>query len=136
MSRATRPTEIMQQSGLRLLAVRDALGWHQERFAQEIGVERTTLANWEGGKRMPDVLAMVRLYQRFDIPLEWIYAGELGRLPYDIADKLRDRAAELGAVVGAPGCGMADAGRRARRPLLSRGTGSRSSRPALIEGAA
>jgi transcriptional regulator with XRE-family HTH domain len=102
VSTKERPSEIVIQAGRRLRAVREALSWPQERFADEIGVTRTALANWEGGTRLPDVLAMVRLFRRFGIPLEWIYAGELRHVEYDLAQALIDKAADLGAVVGAP----------------------------------
>lgn len=92
----------MVQAGRRLRAVREALGWGQERFADEIGVTRTALANWEGGTRLPDVLAMVRLFRKLGVTLEWIYAGEVRHLEYDLAQQLIERAAALNAVVGAP----------------------------------
>lgn len=102
VSTKERPSEIVTQAGRRLRAVREALGWQQERFAEEIGVTRTALANWEGGTRLPDVLAMVRLFRRFGVPLEWIYAGEVRHVEYDLAQALIEKAAELQAVVGAP----------------------------------
>lgn len=95
-------SEVIVQAGRRLKAAREHLGLNQETLAREIGVERTRLANWESGTRLADVLAMVRLYQRFSITLEWIYAGNLSSLPYDVARDLEARAVELDAVVGAP----------------------------------
>lgn len=90
-------------AGLRLRAVREA--WDQagvvkqESFANGIGVTRTALANWEAGK-LPDVRAMARLYEWLGIPLEWIYLGQLRHVDYDLAERLRDAAARLGAAVG------------------------------------
>lgn len=88
-------------AGLRLKAVRDALEIGQEAFASKIGVSRTALANWEGG-RLPDVVAMIRLFQVFGIPIEWVYCGMLRNVPYELAQQLEERAAELNAAVGAP----------------------------------
>jgi len=95
------PSEIDRMAGLRLKAVREVLGMTQESLAHVLGVTRTALANWEGG-RLPDVRAMVRLSQKFQIPLDWIYAGALGHVPYDLAAQLEARCAEIGAVVGGP----------------------------------
>lgn len=98
-------TEIDRMSGLRLRAVREV--WDpqgvikQETFAAKIGVERTALANWEAGK-LPDVRAMVRLYDWLGIPLEWIFLGQYRHVDYNLADRLKEAAARLGAAVGAP----------------------------------
>ncbi len=88
-------------AGLRLKAARVALAMRQESLANAVGVGRTALANWESG-RMPDVHAMIRLNERFGIPLEWIYEGRLRTVPFDLAERLQAACAEVGAVVGAP----------------------------------
>ena len=95
------PSELDRMAGLRLKAVREVLGMTQESLAHVLGITRTALANWEGG-RLPDVRAMVRLSQKFQIPLDWIYAGALGHVAYDLAAQLEASCAKLGAVVGAP----------------------------------
>lgn len=92
---------LARQAGLRLRAAREVIGLTQEQLAKQLGIGRTALANWEGG-RLPDVRAMVRLLSDFGISLEWIYAGSLARVPYDDARALEAAAAELGAVVGGP----------------------------------
>jgi putative transcriptional regulator len=38
-------------------ALRDRLGWSQERLAQEMGVSFTTVNRWETGKCKPSQLA-------------------------------------------------------------------------------
>ena len=91
-----------RQAGLRLRAVREHLKLKQDSMANLLGCTRTALANWESGVRMPDVAAMVRLYTRTGITLEWIFAGSLRELSYDNGDALARHAAELGAVVGGP----------------------------------
>jgi transcriptional regulator with XRE-family HTH domain len=95
-------SELMTQAGLRLRAARQVLDVSQEVLAAQIKVERAALANWEQGSRLVSVLAMMRLYQRFGIPLEWIYCGELRQVPYEIGEQLKDEAAKIGAVVGGP----------------------------------
>ena len=88
-------------AGLRLKAVREALGMTQELFAGHIGASRTQLANWEGGT-MPDPRAMVRLLGAFQVSPDWIYAGLIRSLPYEIAQEIECIALGLGATVGAP----------------------------------
>lgn len=94
-------TEIELMAGLRLKAVREALGMTQEQFASRIGASRTQLANWEGGK-IPDPRAMVRLFAMFQVSPDWIYAGLIRSLPYGIAKEIECIALRLGATVGAP----------------------------------
>jgi transcriptional regulator with XRE-family HTH domain len=102
MSKAERPSEMKRQAGLRLRAAREHLELKQESMANMLGCTRTALTNWENGDRLPDVAAMVRLYQRTGITLEWIFAGSLREMNYDKSADLERLAAELGAVVGAP----------------------------------
>ena len=109
-------SEMDRNAGLRLRATREVLQLKQEQLANMIGVTRTALANWEGGK-LPDVRAMVRLLQETGIPMEWIYAGSLQRVDYDLAERLRAKAAALGAVIGGPVAEWPAA--RVRRDLLS-----------------
>lgn len=116
MSKAERPSEMKRQAGLRLRAVREHLNLKQESMANLLGCTRTALTNWENGDRLPDVAAMVRLYQRTGITLEWIYAGSLREMSYDKSAELERLAAELGAVVGGPVAEMP--AEVARRPGL------------------
>lgn len=97
--RKTAASDLDVMAGRRLRAVREALNIGQAAFGHILGVERTTLANWEAG-RLPDVRAMVRLWQKLGVPLEWIYGGALRGVPYEVGQILEARAAELGAVVG------------------------------------
>ena len=72
MPRNPRPEDLMTHVGRRLVAVRRMLGVQQLPFANAIGVEPTALSNWENGKRLADTVAMIRLSQRFQIPLDFI----------------------------------------------------------------
>jgi DNA-binding XRE family transcriptional regulator len=98
----TPSTGLDLMAGLRLRAVRQALEVRQETMAKELGIGRTTLANWEGGM-LPDVRVMMRLFVNHGISIEWIYAGLLRNVPYEMAQRLKIHAAELGAAVGSPG---------------------------------
>jgi transcriptional regulator with XRE-family HTH domain len=102
MPRNTRPEDLMTHVGRRLVAVRRLLGVQQLPFANAIGVEPTALSNWENGKRLADTVAMIRLSQRFQIPLDFIYAGQLRGFDFEDGERLREICAELGAAIGAP----------------------------------
>ena len=89
-------------AGLRLKAVREMFYERgpikQDAFAAKIGVARTALANWESGK-LPDIRAIVRLYDWLGVPLEWIYLGQTRHVELALAERLISRALELGAAV-------------------------------------
>ncbi len=118
------PNQLLQAVGLRLTATRLALSLTQEAMARAIGVERNAYANWEGGTRLAQVPAMLRLMQRFGISLDWIYAGQLRSVPFEVAQQLVAQATALGAPVDVPGglqegqepAPAAPPGRIARRP--------------------
>lgn len=87
-------------AGLRLRAARMALGIRTvDALANILGQSRAAVSNWEVGIRMADPLAMVRLWERTGITLEWIYGGSLRGCPYELATELRDIANYLGAPV-------------------------------------
>lgn len=48
-----RPATVPQTLAERIVAYRIARGWSQKRFAKLLGVDVTTLAKWEQGKRVP-----------------------------------------------------------------------------------
>jgi transcriptional regulator with XRE-family HTH domain len=123
MSKAERPTETIAEAGRRLKAARHALGLSQEELAKAIGVERNALSNWETGQRLADVLAMARLYNEFNVTLEWIYCGTLAQMPYAIATKIRQKLAEA-STPGKPSrrrpsVGIEEAGSKSRPDCLS-----------------
>lgn len=54
--------------------IRLSQGLDQLEFASEIGVSRTTVCNWETGKKPPRPSAikkMLEFCQNHNIPLEW-----------------------------------------------------------------
>ena len=87
-------------AGLRLKAARLVLGVErQDVMANVLGVQPSAYNNWEKGHRLPDVAAMVRLLNRSGVSLDWIFAGELRSMPFELAAKLQEQAAELGAAI-------------------------------------
>ena len=84
----TRSSEWNREVGLRLASTRNALGLTQEQLGNEINVSRTALGNWEKGIRLPDPAAIMRLAERFGIPMDWVYRGDPGGLPQRYAPAL------------------------------------------------
>lgn len=77
------------QVGSRLKIIRKIFKLTQETMAQEINVERATLAQWERGANMARVSAMVRLTDCFPITLDFIYKNDLSNLNYRIRQKVK-----------------------------------------------
>ena len=106
-------------AGLRLKAARLVLGIdRQDTMATVLGVQRSAYNNWEKGVRLPDVAAMVRLLAKSGVSLDWIFAGELRSMPFDLASKLEEQARELGAAISVP-AGMTAESQDARRTLVA-----------------
>jgi len=89
MPRSPRASEIQTAVGIRLAASRSALGLTQEKIAEEIGVGQSTWANWEGGTRLADPIAMIRFCDAYNMTMDWLYRGQRGTLPHDLAEKIR-----------------------------------------------
>lgn len=102
MPRKPRPDDLVTHVGRRLVAIRRLLDAQQLPFANAIGVEPTTLSNWENGSRLADPVAMTRLMVRFRIPLDFIYGGQLHGFDFEDGERLRTICADLHAAVGAP----------------------------------
>lgn len=68
--------------------------------AKLTGVSLKAWEAYESGQNMVPALVAYRFYVKTNIPMEWIYAGDVRRVEYDLAQKLIQAAAEVGAVVG------------------------------------
>lgn len=97
-------SERIWQSKLRLRAAQIALGLRNADMAHALDIAENTYSNWIGSdpKRTIPERAALRLWTLHRIPMEFIYGGDISRTDYDLAQKLREACAELGAVVGAP----------------------------------
>ena len=56
----------------KLQILRNALGYTQERFANELGVRREQIAAYEIGERRPGVRFLLKLKDTFNLSYEWI----------------------------------------------------------------
>ncbi len=107
MAKDEAPLDLMLSVGRRLEAARLTIGEQlqvemtQDMLASQLGVSRAGYSWWERGGRLASVPAMMRLEERFGIPMDWIYNGRLRLVPYDTAQLLEKFAAQVGAPVGA-----------------------------------
>lgn len=84
----------------RLKLTREALGMHQNDFAEGAGIEPNTYNQYERGKRLLAIGAGVALCLRYQLTLDWLYLGDHGNLPYKLGQMvtvLRDRRAHAHA---------------------------------------
>ncbi|MCB9943477.1 MAG: helix-turn-helix transcriptional regulator [Geminicoccaceae bacterium] len=86
-----RSADLVLVVGERLAATRRALELTQEQLAEQVGVSRGALGNWEQGTRLPDPATMLRLRQRYGVTLDWIYGGDPSGLPQRLASKILGR---------------------------------------------
>lgn len=56
--------------GQRLKEVRSASGLNQEAVAEQIGVSRQTISNWENDRCYPDILSVIKLSSLYSISLD------------------------------------------------------------------
>ncbi|MGB9860066.1 MAG: helix-turn-helix transcriptional regulator [Moorellaceae bacterium] len=60
----------MVKLGNNLKQLREKRGLRQEDVAKMVGVERTTVANWERGAKQPSLETLVKLSQLFGVSLD------------------------------------------------------------------
>lgn len=92
MPRAPRTDLYKKEVGERLTATRHALELEAKALCEQIVVAQNTYSQWETGKNLPDMTAMVRLSKRYGITLDWIYQGDPKGLPHFLASKLLPKA--------------------------------------------
>lgn len=62
--------------GNRLRNIRVAEDKTQKEFAEILGVSVTSIANYESEKRSPDCAFLEKLYELYEVNLNWLVAGE------------------------------------------------------------
>lgn len=80
--------------GARVRALRTHLGFSVKDFADMNSWGATQLTNWEQGHRRITVEAAVKLRQRYDIPLDWLYLGIESALPQNMAKALSSKPSD------------------------------------------
>ena len=80
--------------GNRLKVARLALGLSQKEVCEAIGVKVPAWSHWENGRRIPDPMAMKNLYLLHGVTMEWIYAGDPKRLPFEVYRRIKEEEGE------------------------------------------
>lgn len=68
---------IQKQVGLRIRELRNALGQSQEKFALEIGIDRTYLASIEQGKRNVSIVNLDKIWKGLKISPKDFFDSDL-----------------------------------------------------------
>ena len=78
----------------KLKNLRLALGYTQEKFAQQLGVRREHIAAYETGERRPSVSFLLKLKETFNLSYEWIgeWACEVAKQKRNASTDHKDRA--------------------------------------------
>lgn len=75
--------------GKRLRMSREALGQKSGEFAESVGCKGPAYSQYENGDRMLNPEIAVRIHQKYDIPLPWLYEANPAGLPRDLYVKIR-----------------------------------------------
>lgn len=86
MDRAA-PTSV-KAIGNRLQATRQALGLSQAEICRLTGIAPNTWNQWERGVGRPELDKAFELCKTLGVTLDWIYRGNPGGLPFDLAQKV------------------------------------------------
>lgn len=82
------PPTSKEAIGRRLVLTRRALGLTPGVFASTAGIAKSTYSNYEGGGRTPALSFAIRLCERFELTLDWIYLGDPSGLKYTLAEQI------------------------------------------------
>src|SRR5262249_20111469 len=80
--------------GARLALVRNALGVSQADFCTEAGIDLASYQRWESGEAEPPIELALKLFEHWELALDFLYRGQPGRLRSDLVDKMRGESVE------------------------------------------
>lgn len=84
-------TRFQRELMARLAALQAEMGLNHEQIAAYLGVGRTTWTNWTNGEVKPAEEAMIRLCHIGRVDMDWLYRGNIDRLPIGHAIRLTAR---------------------------------------------
>ncbi len=82
------PATSKEAIGKRLQLTRRALSLTPGAFASAADIPKNTYSQYESGARTPNLLFAIRLCDRFELTLDWIYRGDPSGLKYTLADQI------------------------------------------------
>ncbi|MBU9728081.1 helix-turn-helix domain-containing protein [Diplocloster modestus] len=68
--------ETIEKPKIRIAAARINAGLTQREFAQRIGVNLSTITNWENGKTEPNVTQLRKISEISGIPMDFIFVPD------------------------------------------------------------
>lgn len=89
--------------GRRLVAARRAAGLRPIDVALRAQIGRNTLANWEMGVKRPSVDQLALLLPILEVTLDYVYFGDLSRLPWERKERIEAELAALERELAATG---------------------------------
>lgn len=96
MSDLSHPPTSKEAIAIRLRMTRLALGFDQQNlFAQTAGAAVSTYNNYEKAERIPNLDHAIRLCERFELTLDWLYRGDPSGLSYALANKINKIRSDL-----------------------------------------
>ena len=96
----------------RLQLFRKSLGMRQVDLARELGWSQQKWGQWENARRTPNIPDMIELAERYGVTLDYIYRGDMSRLPEWMAKKIRELVGSDSLVGLAPGSSRPNAAAR------------------------
>lgn len=70
--------QVLLELGGRLRHARKHFKLTQIELAAKLGVSKSSIINYESGKRIPDALFLINFLEMFDIDAQWLLQGEEG----------------------------------------------------------
>ena len=68
----------------RLVEARESLRWNQSDLANATGLDPAAICNYEGGRRLPNAVCLVRLARALRVSIDWLLGLENARIPHQI----------------------------------------------------
>lgn len=84
-----RPAVTAESVSTRLKWTRQALGYSQADWSRFIGIAPQAWNNYERGLRRISINQSLKLCDRSEVSLDWIYRGVTAGLPRSFAEKMR-----------------------------------------------
>ncbi len=88
VSKHKRSDEHLLEVGQRVRKVRKLLNLTQSEFGDALDVKQTAVTNWESGRRLPDIMSLILLAEKFHITIDWMLRGDGSGLPLHISKPL------------------------------------------------
>ena len=72
----------------RLELTRLALGLKRSQIARSIGINQSLWNAWVDREQLPNLWDMMRLCEKHELSLDWIYRDKINRLPAELAEQI------------------------------------------------